>query len=104
MHAHDAVLFKIMDRDAARPPGDLKIKTPLRLADYRGWRQVSRLLPMPRIRQDDPYAKDGAASGRTVVLAIPSSRVRFSKSALTATRAELPDMAIAATSGLMVKG
>lgn len=34
----------------------------------------------------------------------PSSLVRFSSRALTATRAELPDIEIAATSGLIVKG
>jgi hypothetical protein len=35
---------------------------------------------------------------------MPSSLVRFSSSALTATNAELPDMASAAISGLSVKG
>ena len=35
---------------------------------------------------------------------IPSSRVRLSSRALTATRAELPDMASAATSGLITMG
>lgn len=34
---------------------------------------------------------------------MPSNRVRFSSMALTATRAELPDMASAATLGLMIK-
>lgn len=35
---------------------------------------------------------------------MPSSRVRFKSSALTATRAELPDIARAATAGLIRKG